>query len=149
MSGLSLSEFTGKVSEIMPAINREFYRQESSGFYKMKITMAQFIVLEAIVRKGELRMTDIARLMNVTTAAMTGIVEKLVRDGYVLRASNTEDRRIIKVRPTLKGNKIVKSITDQRKKMWAKIFVIISQSEREEYMKILTTIMIRLREQGN
>ena len=147
MSGLSLSEFAEQISEIMPVISREFYRQESNEFSKMKITMAQFIVLDALVRENELRMTDIARLMNVTTAAMTGIVERLVRDRYVIRMNDAEDRRIIKVKPTQRGNKIVKSMADQRKKMWGRVFGIISQPEREEYLRILTTVMTRLREQ--
>ena len=147
MSGLSLSEFAEQISEIMPVISREFYRQESNEFSKMKITMAQFIVLDALVRENELRMTDIARLMNVTTAAMTGIVERLVRDRYVIRMNDAEDRRIIKVKPTPRGNKIVKSMADQRKKMWGRVFGIISQPEREEYLRILTTVMTRLREQ--
>ena len=149
MAGLTLSEFADKVNEIMPVITREFYKHGSDGFYKSKVTMAQFAVLDILVREGESRMTDLARLLNVTTAAMTGIVERLVRDGYIVRTSDSEDRRIIKVRPTAKGNKVVKSMAEQKKSICAKIFGIISETEREEYLRILTIVRDRLEEQRN
>ena len=144
MAELTLPEFVNRVSEIMPVINREFYKQGSSGFYKMKITLAQIAVLEILVREGALRMTDLARLINVTTAAMTGMVERLVRDGYVVRTSDDGDRRIIKVRATAKGGRIVKEITERKKNMLGKIFGVISQAEREEYIRILTIVRDRL-----
>jgi len=105
MANLSLSEFSDRIVEIMPAISREFYRKLTGEFYKMKITTPQFVVLEILSREGESRMTDLARLINVSTAAITGIVDRLVRDGYVARANDPDDRRIIRADLTLKGSK--------------------------------------------
>ena len=110
MSNLSLSEFSDQLVEIMPVISREFYKKQTGEFYKMKITMPQFVVLEILHREGQSRMTDLARLINVSTAAMTGIVDRLVRDGYLARASDPDDRRIIKVDLTVKGSKAVKNL---------------------------------------
>ena len=149
MSNLSLSEFSDQVVEIMPVISREFYRKQIGEFYKMKITMPQFVVLEILHREGQSRMTDLARLINVTTAAMTGIVDRLVRDGYLERSSDPDDRRIIKVDLTAKGSKAVKNIIDQRKQIFSKIFGVLSQEDREEYLKILVNVRDRLKEQGN
>jgi len=149
MSPLSLSEFADKVSEIMPAIMRGLYKQETSEFYKVPITLAQFVVLDILVRDGETRMTDLARSINVTTAAMTGVVERLVKYGYAHRVSDPNDRRIIKVRHTPKGDRIVKSVLDQRKRMIGKMFRVVSQSEREEYLRILNNVRNNMREEEN
>ena len=149
MPNLSLSEFSDRVSEIMPVIMREFYKQQTSEFYRMKITLPQFVVLEILHREGQSRMTDLARLINVSTAAMTGIVDRLVRDGYVARASDPDDRRIIKVDLTAKGSKAVKNIIDQRKQIFSRVFGVLSQEDREEYLKILISVRDRLKEQGN
>ena len=147
MPHLSLSEFSDQVVEIMPVISREFYKKQTSEFYKMKITMPQFVVLEILHREGQSRMTDLARLINVSTAAMTGIVDRLVRDGYVARASDPDDRRIIKVGLTAKGSRAVKNIIDQRKQVFSSIFGVLSQEDREEYLKILISVRDRLKEQ--
>jgi DNA-binding MarR family transcriptional regulator len=147
MSQLTLGVFSDRVSEIMPVIMREFLKHQSGEFYRTKITMPQFVVLEALHRHGELNMTDMANFMNVTTAAMTGIVERLVRDGYVTRKHDPGDRRIIKICTTVKGLAIVKKVLEDRKKMTMKIFGMISQEERDSYLEILEHIRSHLMEQ--
>ncbi|MFH0763522.1 MAG: MarR family transcriptional regulator [Candidatus Omnitrophota bacterium] len=140
MPNLSLAEFADRVSEIMPVIMREFFRQETNEFYKLKITLPQFVVLDMLKRQGESKMSDLARFINVTTAAMTGIVDRLVRDGYAKRAYDPGDRRIVKVTLTAKGAMSVKNMIDQRKVLTARIFSMISHEEREKYLEILTHI---------
>jgi len=85
-------------------------------------------------------MTDLAHFMNVTTAAMTGIVERLVRDGYVERMSDPNDRRTVKINITRKGERAVHRVAENRKKMTARIFGMITQAERDAYLKILMHI---------
>jgi DNA-binding MarR family transcriptional regulator len=145
MASLSLSEFADKVSDNMRFISREFFKHQPGSFYKTRITVPQFMVLEILNRSGESRMTDLARFMNITTAAMTGIVERLVRDKYVVRTSDPNDRRIIRVRPTAKGSRIVKDMIENRKRLVMKIFGVISEKEREEYLKILMHIREHLK----
>ncbi|MDD5136097.1 MAG: MarR family transcriptional regulator [Candidatus Omnitrophica bacterium] len=146
MAHMPLAEFADKVTEIMPVIMREFLKKETEEFYKAKITIPQLVVLDMLVREGELRMSDLARLMNVTTAATTGIVDRLVREGYVARESDAEDRRIIKVRPTAKGIRIVKSANEHKKAIIVKMFSVVSDTEREEYLRILTVVRDKMRD---
>jgi len=145
MSDPALAEFSNKVTEMMPTIMREFYKHESSGLEKIKITLPQLIVLNILAREGELRMTDLANYINVSTAAITGIVDRLVRDGYVARLGVRGDRRIIKVRATAKGGKTAKSAVEHQRKMVEKLFGVLSQAERDEYLRILTIIRDRLK----
>lgn len=140
----TLAEFCDKVGEIMPIISREFFRHQTSEFFKTKITLPQFVVLEVLSRHGESKMTDIARYINVTTAAITGIVERLVRDGYALRISDPKDRRIVKVKLTKKGEGILQKMAESKKAIVMRIFGVISQEERDEYLKILEHIQRHL-----
>ena len=148
MSQLTLSKFADRLSEMIPAIMREVYKQESDKFYNIKITIPQLVVLEMLTRDGGSRMTDLARSINVTTAAMTGIVDRLVRDGYVIRSSDAKDRRVIKIRPTAKGARVAKSAIEQKKAILRKMFGVISQDDREEYLRILTIIRDRIGSPG-
>ena len=146
MPQLTLSEFADRVGEIMPVMMKEFIKRQASDFYKTKITMPQFFVLEFLYRSGESKMSRIAKFINVSTAAITGIVERLVRDGYVIRASDPKDRRIVMIRLTAKGTKAVKDIMEKRKEVTMKIFGVISQEEREQYLNILSHIREHLQE---
>ncbi|MBU4376265.1 MAG: MarR family transcriptional regulator [Candidatus Omnitrophica bacterium] len=146
MAGMPISEFADRINEIMPLIMRNFLRQQTKEFYKTKITIPQFGILDYLSREGELKMTDISKMLNVTTAAVTGIVDKLVRYGYVMRKPDTEDRRIIKVKITAKGNDIVRKMIEHRRQMIINMFDKISEKEREEYLGILNHIKEHLTE---
>ncbi|MDD5428748.1 MAG: MarR family transcriptional regulator [Candidatus Omnitrophica bacterium] len=146
MRNLSLSEFAERISEIMPVISRRFYKKVTGEFFRMKVTMSQFVILEILSRDGESRMTDLARGIGVSTAAITGMADRLVRDGYAVRVSDPGDRRIIKVDLTSKGSKLVKKMRDHRKQIVSKIFGVLSEAEREKYLELLLTIRDRLKE---
>ncbi len=147
MSGLSLPDFADRIGEIIPVIMKEFVKIHGKEFHSSKITMPQFFVLESIHRTGECKMGDIAKFLSVTTAAITGIVDRLVRDGYVLRVSDPRDRRIIRIGLTAKGDKTAKNMLEKRRQVSINMFGMISQKEREEYLKILTTIKDKIQEQ--
>lgn len=136
----NLSEFADKMNEIVPVIMKEFARRQANELYKGKITLPQFLILNFLHRNGVSKMTNLARFMDVSTPAMTGIVERLVREGYCERAYNPKDRRIINVKLTAKGNEVVRKINKQRRNMVIRIFGKISQLERSEYLRILMRI---------
>jgi len=145
MSEISLSEFADKIDEMMPVMMRAFLKSTPSGFYKTMVTMPQFIVLDALNRAGKTRMTDLASFLKVTTAAATGLIDRLVRDGYVTRGHDPDDRRTVMAGITPKGARVVRDMLEKRKKATMDIFGMISKEEREEYLRILTHIRDHLK----
>lgn len=144
MSRQTLAAFTDELSELMRTLSREILRLQTQGFYKTKITMPQLIVLEDLSRTGPLKMSDLAHRMHVTTAAATGMIDRLVRDGYVARVNDPKDRRITWIKLTGKGEKSTHHIVAQRKHITAQMFGMISNNEREEYLRILRHILEHL-----
>ena len=147
MKHLSLSEFSDRLHEIIPFIMREFLKSQGGEFYKMHITLPQFLVLDLLNRQGLLKMTAIANHLGVSTAAVTGIVDRLFRDKYVTRLNDPKDRRVIKIAVTKRGGRVVGEITRHRKEMILKVFGMVSQAEREAYLRVLTRIKDRLEDQ--
>lgn len=137
---ISLYEFADQLNKIMPTIIKEFARRHANELYKGKITLPQFFILNYLHENGESKMTDLAHFVKVTSAAMTGVIDRLVKYKYVLRVSDPEDRRIIKIKLTAKGEEFIKKINQQRRSMVINIFGKISVAERDEYLKILTRI---------
>lgn len=140
MAILSITEFADRVSEVMPAIMKEFLKSQAGGFHKMKITLPQFAIMDILDREKEANMTDLAKAMSVTTSAMTGVVDRLVRDGYVVRSHDIKDRRIIHIKLTSKGTKTVRTAIEDRKRATIKMFAVITPEEREKYLSILEHI---------
>jgi DNA-binding MarR family transcriptional regulator len=137
---LSAADFADKISEVMPSIMREFSRRQASELMKGKVTLTQMLILEFLERKGAVKMTDIARFMQVSTAAATGIVERLVKAGYVIRTFQENDRRIIRIKINSRGLDLVRRVAMERHKVLSSIFSSVSDKDRIDYLRILTKI---------
>ena len=137
---VNISDFAQKMNQIMPEIMKGFMRRQNNEIYKGKITLPQLLILELLSRQGASKMTDLAKYMKVTTAASTGIVERLVRQGYVQRAYDRNDRRIVKIQLNAKGTELLKKIIHQRTQSVTKIFGQISEDDRAEYLRILMQV---------
>lgn len=140
MLQVSLLEFVDKMSQIMPEIAKGFSRRQAAELYKGKITLPQLLISDFLQRQGECKMTDLAHFMGVSTAAMTGIVDRLVRARFALRTFDPKDRRITKIRLTTKGEELVKKNNQQRRQMLISVFGRISEFDRREYLRILLQI---------
>ena len=140
MGQISILEFADRMNEVMPMLINGFSRRQNNELYRGKISLPQFLVLEFLHKEGESKMTQLAQFMGVTTAAMTGIADRLVRYGYVVRIFDPADRRTIKAKLTAKGQELVRRITQQRRQMVINIFGKISEAERSNYLSILMRI---------
>mgnify|MGYP001767124720 CR=1 FL=1 len=140
MDNPSLTEYSRSLIEIMPEVVRGLWKREINELTNRTITPPQIFILIYLNKMGELRMTDVARYLSVTTAAATGIVDRLVRGGYVSRVYDPSDRRIIRVRLTEKGKYLVKNLIVHKVARIKEIFSRLSDKDRTDYLRVLTRI---------
>ncbi|MFA5085532.1 MAG: MarR family transcriptional regulator [Candidatus Omnitrophota bacterium] len=140
MPDSTISEFADKIEEVVPAVMRELSKMQTNELFKGKITLPQFFVLNHLYRQGESKMSELASVMEVTTAAATGIVDRLVTSGYVVRLYDPRDRRVINIKLTQKGSNAVQKISHQRKQITSEVFSKISEEERRSYLSIMLHI---------
>jgi len=140
MIHLGLREFADRVDEYIRVIVNNSLHKNDNELFKGKITMPQCLILDHLLREGVTNMTALAKHMHVSTAAMTGMIERLVRDSYAQRAYDRDDRRVIKIRLTPKGAALVKKINAQRRHMIIKVFGKLSETDRRNYLGILAKI---------
>jgi len=147
MPDLTLSDFAEKIDDVMPAVMKGFAKMQTNELFKGKITLPQFFVLSHLDRHNASKMNELAKVMDVTTAAATGIVDRLVRYGYIVRAYDPKDRRVVNIRLTQKGSDMVKRICRQRRDVTSEVFGKISKEERENYLAIMLHIRDVLQEE--
>ena len=140
MSVITISHFVDKMGEIMPIMMKEFSRCMSAELHRGKVTLPQIMILHFLEIEQEAKMKDLARFMGVTMAAMTGIIDRLVKSGHCIRVYDTQDRRVIKIKLTNKGDNLVKNINESKRQMMLKIFGKISETDRQDYLRILLQI---------
>jgi DNA-binding MarR family transcriptional regulator len=71
---------------------------------QFNVTLPRFDVMAALYRKPDgMLMSEISRFLLVSNGNVTGIVDRLASDGFVVRSQRDGDRRTSFVRLTAKG----------------------------------------------
>ena len=101
----------------------------SSALHEGNVSFPQFFLLTYLSSEDYLTMSDIAKKMGHSTAAATGLVDRLERLEYVERTHAAEDRRKIMVRITNKGTALV---AEMRKEIADDLADIMAEMDADE-----------------
>lgn len=74
------------------------------------VSYPQFFLMTYLAGEESLTMSDIAKKMSHSTAAATGLVDRLEKMGYLVRSHAEEDRRKVRVKITNKGLSFVQKM---------------------------------------
>jgi len=99
-----------RLTDFMMLAQRSCLLDLSNDLNKGKVSYAQFFLLGYLDDQDSLTMTDIAKKMGHSTAAATGLVDRLQKLGYVSRVHAEDDRRKILVRISDEGRALVQSL---------------------------------------
>jgi DNA-binding MarR family transcriptional regulator len=87
-----------RASRLIESVARERLKSQFNA------TLPRFDVMAALFRKPDgMLMSEISRFLMVSNGNVTGIVDRLVSDGFVVRAQRNGDRRTSFVRLTRNG----------------------------------------------
>ncbi len=89
-------------------------RQFAAALAPFGLTLQQYFTLVAINRVGECTMGMLAGQTHHSLGTMTGIVDRLVRQGLVTRRSHATDRRIVLVQLTPSGMENLAHVEEMR-----------------------------------
>ncbi len=102
----------GRLADFIMFTQRSFLLDLSKELNKGHVSYAQFFLLGYLAKEDYLTMTDIAKKMGHSTAAATGLVDRLEKLGYVQRLHAAEDRRKVMVQISRKGMDLVNRMRD-------------------------------------
>lgn len=135
-----LVEFARGVNRALPNILRELTRRQARNPAWGRISVPQMLILETLHYQGQCMMRELAEGLSVSTPAVTGLVDRMVKSGYIRRVRDEGDRRVINVELTSKGVKVAKGVLDARERTIRDVFGRLKPSERKAYLKILKKV---------
>ncbi|MDD5018809.1 MAG: MarR family transcriptional regulator [Candidatus Omnitrophica bacterium] len=140
MTQKNLREFTRELTQLMPLIIRGILKRQPDEISSGKITMPQCLVLDMLKNKGAMKMTEIASDLGTSLPAATGLIDRLHGLKMLSRMYDKNDRRVIRIQMTPRGQRLVARLRSEREKTVNHIFGKLSGEERQTYLKILRKV---------
>ena len=134
------SDVVVKITKILPRLLREFSKSFSNPLTAGAVTVPQLVLLEVLREQGMSTMSSVAKLMGITTSAVTGLADRLIRAKFISRVRGIKDRRIVLVSLTDKGKDVVKKLQLYREKTVRKAFRNLTEKEQTEYLRLIRKI---------
>jgi len=130
-----------KLADIFTVLQRTFLTNLSKELSLGKVSFSQYLLLGYLSHQEAMSMTEVANRMGHTTAAATGMVDRLENLGYVRREHASDDRRKILVGITENGVALVARIREDMVGGLMQLMRHLTAEEQENWVKIYEKIM--------
>jgi len=107
------------------------------------LSMPQFSILMQLHHKGACGMSEISERFEVTPAAASQLVDKLVQSGFIVREEDPNDRRAKLLNLTDKGRELIKQGIEERYRWVDQLSERLTAGERTQVSEALN-IMTRV-----
>lgn len=129
-----------RFGRLLSAMIRSFLNFEKSKIFNCGVTMSQCSTILAIGKRVRMTMNELSDCMSLASSTMTRIVDKLVRDGYIERSQDDQDRRVVHVSLTEKGKGLFKVISRIYDEFHRRIIESIPPGEIPKIADALSTL---------
>ncbi len=129
-----------RLADIFTVLQRCFALKLSNELARGDVSFSQYCLLSFLREQEQLSMSEIAQRMGHTTAAATGLVDRLEKLGHVRRAHGKDDRRKILVQLTASGAALVADVRDDMVSNLLKMMAALSASEQKSWLQIYEKI---------
>lgn len=135
----ALFEVASMFRSLLKGISQEWNRRGDN-----QISFPRFKMLHYLKKHGPLKVSEIAEALGITSAAVTGITDKLVAEDYVSRERAVNDRRVVIIAVTERGEAMIEQVLESQKETIQTIFSTLEEEDilhlRRVFSRILNNI---------
>lgn len=124
----------------LAAIARRVSRLRSAEVCCGGLTPPQFETLRSLAASTDPSMSQLSTLLGVDLSTMSRNISVLQREGYVERARNSEDSRVVTVTLTRKGANALETLQCDEKDVMAKLYNRIPVASRMSALQALELV---------
>ena len=134
---LETHELDLKTAIIFHRAERSIRNQENKVFKEMNLTRNQFAVMETLYSKGQLRIQDLIDKILSTSGNMTVVIKNMVRDGYIQKVCDPNDKRSFLLDLTPLGRETIEAVLPRHIENIATTFSILDERDKKDLQRIL------------
>ena len=113
------------------------YHEIKNELTKERFTVPQLEIISCLDRTKGIPLSELAERLLVTGGNITGIIDRLERDGYVHRVRDKDDRRVVRALLTEEGFELYKLFLPKYKEIMNKINRGLTFQERKKLQQLL------------
>ena len=130
----------GSLGFLLARTARSMKRALEARLSAYDITVSQYIVLTLLSADDGISLSKLGHRLYFDNPTITGIVDRMERDGFIERRRIADDRRVINVFLKPRGRKLLRSIEGIADDVNRQALVEFPKSDQEKFLTILNSI---------
>lgn len=131
---VSVNNKKTEVTKLFGEVHKTLKDTMTRSYENIGITIPQSLVIGTLLKYGEMKITELSKKINLSNSTISGIVDRLEKQGLVLRTRSLEDRRIVFVNVTPKFSEMYKGIYKKTEESFEEL---LSPASSEDLDKVI------------
>lgn len=140
-----LFEVTSMFRTLLKSISQEWNKRGR----EYNLSFPQYKMLYILDMSGTQKVSQLAECLGITPAAITGITDKLLTEGYVKRERAEHDRRVVNITITEPGKEIMRKVNENQKEMIDGMFNQLQEEDLQHLRRIFGQLLASLEQTKN
>ena len=128
------------LTDVLRLLRRDFHTRSRG----LGLTPALARLLYYVYRRPGSRQADLAALLDVTPVTLGRMIDRLMRQHYVRREADQNDRRVIRIYVDLQGEPVVTKMAQISVLTQNRAMASLSTEQREQLHSLLAHIQLNL-----
>ena len=133
---LSLDGYVQRLMQVMPGLMKASWQYDRNMFSQGEASLPQLWALEHLVDHPVCNMCELAGVLRMKCSTATGLVDRMARKGLLRRQHSRDDRRVVLVLLTARGQSLIRQIHRQKHRMLAQWFGPLRKMERQHFLMV-------------
>ncbi|MBI2939825.1 MAG: MarR family transcriptional regulator [Chloroflexi bacterium] len=132
---------TEEIGGLIHQLMRNLRGDQVQDWTTLDLTMAQLKIMFVLHCEGPSPISRLSAVLGVTMPSVTGTVDRLVRQGFVERQHDSDDRRVVIARLTEAGHALADRLHQGRRARLARALERLDPAEQEQVRAGLTVLL--------
>lgn len=110
------------------------------------LTGPQLTVVKLLESVGDMSLSELSEKIRAQNSTVTGIIDRMVREDLVVRERSKEDRRVVFIRLTPKGQGLARALPVEPMETFTSALQTLSAQEMRELLRIMTKLAKRVKQ---
>jgi DNA-binding MarR family transcriptional regulator len=138
-------DITARIAESMEKVSRLWKLLLAQELRGERVSLSQYMAMRAISDVDTVGSRKLGDMLHITSGAVTQVIDSLVEGGYVIRRTDSHDRRITTVSLTEAGIDKLEKLQQIRQGIYNRVFKDLADNELVDLFSHIEQVHLQLR----
>jgi MarR family transcriptional regulator, organic hydroperoxide resistance regulator len=125
---------------LMPLLGLAFWRMKLAFEREVGVSAATWFLLTMLIDENGISQVEVSQRFEVDPSRITRLAQRLEREGWLCRERDPEDNRVLRLRATEEGRRLISSRQERREEFEERIRQEFKRKELADFRRMLSGV---------